>query len=680
MRIECLLRTGTDHVLAGAVDVRHFAPVLRALLDMGVDAVFVSRDAPDLAGEEHYDADSAEALLDQLQLPYVRSSNPSADLAVTVTTTGEELADHRKLRARMMYGVGVTPYYAAPGRRPFDLYLVHGPFNRRSSIQTLQFGSPLPAEQVRTIGYPRFDAWFNNPLDQQAVGKKYGAAVSKPVLLYLPTWQDHRSSIDLFADSIFAFSDRFEIFAKPHIASFRFEPERMERLKSGPVHVLSPSMPPEDAFALADVVLSDMSSGAFAEAIFLNKKVICLARKEELESLLLPEIGRLIPVCLTPDSLSQKVAEAQGLDYGSGELQALRHEMFDTTNGNDADRAARAIVEFVEEKRRRPWSRVRSEIRWQMAHSAAVRRVKHPVRTVRNGLRYAFLGRRDGGSVVLCQPRANRRNQSLPILVYHNVRPSQTKDPCGWTVTPDEFAQQVRWLVSRGYETIWPSDWLASWRKGRTLPRKPVLLTFDDGYADITKYALPVLRSHGLKAAVYVVTGRLGLTNTWADGKGHKPMSLMTADQVRQWSELGIEFGSHTRTHARLAALSKERIREEIEGSRDDLRCLLRGLRYQTQELESFAYPYAEADNGAVRECVERTYELGLTVCEGLNILGTNPYELRRTPVLPGDSLVDFKRKVRFGSNMAPPLRERLLWPMKMSRRSDGRGLPPWSA
>ncbi|MFZ0888807.1 MAG: polysaccharide deacetylase family protein [Candidatus Binataceae bacterium] len=663
------------------MDVSAFAPVLRALVKMGVDALFVSRrDDPALVGRRWYDADTAEALFDRLQLPFERFPNPDADIALTISVRGEMLQGYRKLRARMMYGVGVVPYYSAPVSRAFDLYLVHGSFNRRTSIQLLQFGRPaLPPDRVRTMGYPRFDAWFNNPPDPQTMRKKYGAESSKPALLYLPTWEDHRSSIDAFADSILALSDRFEILAKPHHLTLRWEPERVERLKSGQLQMLSPSMPPEEAFALADVVIADVSSGAFTEAIFLNKKVVCLARKEEVESLLLPELKRQIPFCLVPEELSQKVSEALALDYRSGELQALRQEMFDTTNGADAARAAQAIVEFVEE-RRRPWSRVRTEIRRQMMHGATVRRVKHPVRTVRNGLRYA-LGGRDGGSMLNSQQPANRRSHGLPILLYHNVGPLPPEDPFGLTVAPDQFEEQVRWLVSRGYETIWPSDWLAWRREGKALPRKPVLLTFDDGYADVAEYAFPVLRSHDLKAAVYVVTRRLGLTNTWDEADGHRTMRLMTVDQVRQWSELGIEFGSHTRTHPRLTSLSEERLAEEIEGSRDDLRCLLRRRVYQRQEVESFAYPYGDgADSSVVREHLGRTYQLALTVCGGLNLFKTNPYELRRVMILPGDSLMHFERKVRLGATQAPPLRERLPWPIRTAGRLGRRALRTWRA
>jgi hypothetical protein len=214
------------------------------------------------------------------------------------------------------------------------------------------------------IGYPRFDAWFSSKCDQNLIRKKYGLAVTTPTILYLPTWQ-HRSSIDTFADSVFALAGKFEVLVKPHHRTYRHEPSRMCKLESRLVKMLSPYTLPEEAFALADIVISDVSSGALTEGIFLNKRVVCLARPEELENLLMPEIRRQIPICLAPEELSQKVEEAVAMDIGSEGLQKLRRYMFDTSNGADGERAAQEIVRFIERSRYVYWSSVRTGLRWR---------------------------------------------------------------------------------------------------------------------------------------------------------------------------------------------------------------------------------------------------------------------------------------------------------------------------
>ena len=252
----------------------------------------------------------------------------------------------------------------------------------------------------------------------------------------------------------------------------------------------------------------------------------------------------------------------------------------------------------------------------------------------------------------------------LPILLYHNVGPLAGEDPFRLTVATDQFERQMRCLVSGGYQTIWPSEWLAARREGKPLPERAVMVTFDDGYADMVEHAFPILRRLGLKAAVYVVTKRLGLTNTWDEVNGHPTMRLMSADQVREWAGQGIEFGSHTRTHPHLTSLSAEQLTDEIDGSREDLQNLL-GV-----EVLSVAYPYGDGvDSSVIREKLMRTYVMGVTVREGLNQIETNPYELRRVTILPRDSLKDFERKLRFEKTLATRAREHLPRPIRTAAR-----------
>ncbi len=258
----------------------------------------------------------------------------------------------------------------------------------------------------------------------------------------------------------------------------------------------------------------------------------------------------------------------------------------------------------------------------------------------------------------------------LPILLYHNVRPLRVKDPFGLSVAPDQFERQMHWIANHGYQTIWPSDWLAAMRAGTPLSEKAVMLTFDDGYADLVEHALPVLRRYGLKAAAYVVTKRVGLTNTWDEVNGLRTMRLMNADQIRESAEQGIEFGSHTRTHPHLTSLDEQRLTDEIEGSRDDLQTLLGG------EVLSFAYPFGDgAQSSNVREHLIRTYQLGMTIFEGLNSIETNPYELRRLAILPSDSLQVFERKLHFEKSLVTRLRELLPRPIRAAARMGRRAL-----
>lgn len=239
----------------------------------------------------------------------------------------------------------------------------------------------------------------------------------------------------------------------------------------------------------------------------------------------------------------------------------------------------------------------------------------------------------------------NEFDRRVPVLMYHHVGPRRHGVSSELSVSPEQFEQEMRWLARRGYVGISPSDWLRWLRDGKDLPAKPVLLTFDDAYADIAKYALPVLRRYGFKGAVFVVTGQLAGTNTWDEAKGHDTHQLMSEEQIRYWAGQEIEFGTHSRTHADLTQLSANECIQEIAGSKADLAALL------GSSVVSFAYPYGKY-NDAVRDVVGGEFDLAFSVNEGMNYLRSDPHLLRRTYVGPDDSLIDFGHIVRRGERV----------------------------
>ena len=233
--------------------------------------------------------------------------------------------------------------------------------------------------------------------------------------------------------------------------------------------------------------------------------------------------------------------------------------------------------------------------------------------------------------------------RSLRVLMYHHVGPLHAGLERYLTVTPEQFERQIRWLVGHGYVGIRPSDWLGWRRNGMGLPERPILLTFDDAYADIAQYALPILRRHGFSAAVFVVTGQVGGTNAWDESRGCGTFRLMNADQIRFWAEQGIEFGAHSQTHPDLTSLTEAECAEEIIQSKHDLSGLL------GSPVVSFAYPYGK-HNESVRNIAESEFDLAFSAEEGMNDLRGDPLLLRRVYVGPEDSMIEFALTVRWGS------------------------------
>jgi len=223
-------------------------------------------------------------------------------------------------------------------------------------------------------------------------------------------------------------------------------------------------------------------------------------------------------------------------------------------------------------------------------------------------------------------------------LLYHRIgEPRPETAHLSLTVTPSAFLRQMRWLRWRGYTAISPAQWLASRAGGKALPRKPILLTFDDAYADTATHAFPVLQRFNFPSAVFVITGQIGGVTSW-DG-----LPMMTMEQLLHWSMRGVEIGAHTRTHPDLTTISDNAVADELIGSREDLSH--DGLRPL-----SFAYPYG-AFNDRIRRSVDGVFPLAFTCEEGLNDLETDPLVLRRTMVHPGDSLFDIEFRAAFGKS-----------------------------
>src|SRR5487761_889000 len=152
---------------------------------------------------------------------------------------------------------------------------------------------------------------------------------------------------------------------------------------------------------------------------------------------------------------------------------------------------------------------------------------------------------------------------SMPaVLMYHSVT-EYDSDPYLVTVSPGRFGQQMRWLRRRGLRGVSVAELLSS--RSRGAGRDLVGLTFDDGYADFTDQVLPVLKRYGFTATVFVIAGRLGGENGW-DEQGPRKQ-LMTARQVRQAADAGIEIGSHGLRHVSLPGAAGPALTAEIENS-----------------------------------------------------------------------------------------------------------------
>jgi len=180
---------------------------------------------------------------------------------------------------------------------------------------------------------------------------------------------------------------------------------------------------------------------------------------------------------------------------------------------------------------------------------------------------------------------------TVPILLYHHVSDTLQSQ---YSVTTDALAEQMAWLHENGYTTINISDLASLIREGGSIPGRPVIITFDDGYLDVYQNAYPILQQYGFVATFFII------------GETVDTRSNLSSENLRELIDYGWEIGSHSMHHTDLnQGIGWE---EEIVGSKSYIENKL-GV-----EIRSFAYPYGLADPPVINY----TYIAGYTSAVGL--------------------------------------------------------------
>lgn len=240
--------------------------------------------------------------------------------------------------------------------------------------------------------------------------------------------------------------------------------------------------------------------------------------------------------------------------------------------------------------------------------------------------------------------------EAVPILLYHSVAsdpPPQIRD---FALTPTVFGRHLDVLVDEGCTALTVAEYLRALdAPAPALPERPVVVTFDDGWADFPA-AAAALAERGLPASLYVTTGLLtGRPGGGTALKGDGRHGMAWTDLVH-CASAGIEIGGHTHSHPHLDTIAIWRAQDEI----------LRSKRLLEDELqvpiETFAYPHGYS-NRAVRHVVRQAGFLGACgVKNALSSATDDRWSLARLTVLPSTSLAELRAWLRgSGAPVTPP-------------------------
>ncbi|HKV87447.1 MAG TPA: polysaccharide deacetylase family protein [Candidatus Dormibacteraeota bacterium] len=191
------------------------------------------------------------------------------------------------------------------------------------------------------------------------------------------------------------------------------------------------------------------------------------------------------------------------------------------------------------------------------------------------------------------------RTLMFPILMYHYIRtpPSPLTDRLGYnlSIAPRDFQAQMDWLLYHGYHPVDFNDIRAYFAGKTPLPARPVVITLDDGYADLYTAAYPILRAHEFKAVAYIVSGFVGRSR------------YVTQAQIVEMDRHGIEIGAHTVDHADLARASQGQLMFQIVQSKHWLEQLV------GHPVIDFAYPSGRFSAAAIAALEQTGYSTAVT-------------------------------------------------------------------
>jgi peptidoglycan/xylan/chitin deacetylase (PgdA/CDA1 family) len=210
---------------------------------------------------------------------------------------------------------------------------------------------------------------------------------------------------------------------------------------------------------------------------------------------------------------------------------------------------------------------------------------------------------------------ARRPSAELPIVMFHYIGPLPPNPDVfrkDLTTSSSLFEGVLQYLVGQQATSVSLDDLLAHYAGGPELPKRAVILTFDDGYEDAYTEAFPLLRKYGMVGTFYVITDFVG-----------RP-GYLTWDEIAEMDAAGMTIGAHSLTHPDFTVIGPAELRRQLV---EPKRALEEHLGHPVTHL---AYPSGKYNAATVAASRAAGYATAVTVIHGLIHPATTPFELTR--------------------------------------------------
>ena len=203
----------------------------------------------------------------------------------------------------------------------------------------------------------------------------------------------------------------------------------------------------------------------------------------------------------------------------------------------------------------------------------------------------------------------------IPILMYHSI---SNDDPNNTLMIPiNMFKEQIEWLNTNGFTAMTMDELLEAMETGR-VPKRPVVITFDDGYADNYTNAFPILKDNNMKGTFFIITNVVD-----------KNSYYMSSDMLKEMQEYGMVIENHTSNHVELNKLSREGALQEIKDAQSFLREVI------GSKGEYLCYPVGRYNDITIELAKELGIKAAVTTKGGISCNSDGKHELKRVRISP---------------------------------------------
>lgn len=217
-------------------------------------------------------------------------------------------------------------------------------------------------------------------------------------------------------------------------------------------------------------------------------------------------------------------------------------------------------------------------------------------------------------------------NQGIPVLMYHSIK-NDKNNPL--VVQPELFKSQMQYLKDNGYTTLSMSELVNFMKYNKKVPKKSVVITFDDGYEDNYINAYPILKHYNFKATIFIITDLCNQGGLY-----------IKFPQMREMIKNGIEIGCHTLDHSKLSKLTyDEQLNNLIQSKKVIDEKLGINCRY-------LSYPYGKYNKATINALRKAGYEMAFTTKGKWAYKSNGIFTLNRVYVGGLLTMNEFKQRV----------------------------------